>query len=249
MIGYMLKFVVCEDRENDLMKSVQIINKAMMKYDIEYKIHKFEKYNKEFEEIIREPFDTKIYLLDIELPGIKGLEIASEIRKQDDDSYILFITSHPECKNDIFFSRLEAIDFIPKQYRYEDRVQETIEYILDRKIRNKTLTFTYNYTTYKVPFKDITFIEKDPLLSRCIIHFMNDKPKSIKRTIKSLEEELHPLFFKTHKSCVVNLENISKVEYANSTIYFKNGESTTLLSPANKKELKDHVGSFEDVFN
>ena len=55
MIGYMLKFVVCEDRENDLMKSVQIINKAMMKYDIEYKIHKFEKYNKEFEEIIREP--------------------------------------------------------------------------------------------------------------------------------------------------------------------------------------------------
>lgn len=81
MIGYMLKFVVCEDRENDLMKSVQIINKAMMKYDIEYKIHKFEKYNKEFEEIIREPFDTKIYLLDIELPGIEGLEIASEIRK------------------------------------------------------------------------------------------------------------------------------------------------------------------------
>ena len=245
----MLKFVVCEDKDDDLIKSVQIINRAMMKYDVEYKILKFKKYDERFQEIIKEPFDTKIYLLDIELPGVEGLEIASEIRENDDNSSILFVTSHPECRNDIFYSRLAAIDFVSKQYKYEERVQETIEYIVNKKLRNKILTFTYNYTTYKVPFKDIAFIEKDPEQSRCTIHFMNDKPKHISRTIKSLEQELRPLFLKTHKSCLVNLENISKVEYANFTIYFKNGESTTLLSPANKKELKDHVGTFEDVFN
>ena len=34
---------------------------------------------------------------------VGGLEIASEIREIDDKSYIIFVTSHPECKNDIFF--------------------------------------------------------------------------------------------------------------------------------------------------
>ena len=248
MIGYMLKFVVCEDRENDLIKSVQIINKAMMKYDIEYKIHKFEEYNKEFEEIIREPFDTKIYLLDIELPGVEGLEIASEIRKQDDDSYILFITSHPECKNDIFFSRLEAIDYVEKSAIYPQRVEDTIRYIIDRLLRNRVLTFNYKYTTYKVLCKNITYIEKDPSGSKCIIHFMNDKPKYTIKTITSMEKELSPLFYRSHKACLVNLENISKVEYAKFTIHFKNGASTTLLSAGCRKGLRQRVGSFEDIF-
>ena len=57
----------------------------------------------------------KIYLLDVELPVVGGLEIASRIREQDDKSYIVFITAHPECKNDIFFSRLEAIDYVEKK--------------------------------------------------------------------------------------------------------------------------------------
>ena len=121
----MLKFIVCEDDAEELNIAVQTITKSMMKYaDIEYKVEKFQRYNEKLEKIINEPFDTKIYLLDIELPVVGGLEIASEIREIDDKSYIIFVTSHPECKNDIFFSRLEAIDYISKQYRYQERVEE-----------------------------------------------------------------------------------------------------------------------------
>ena len=244
----MLKFIVCEDNEEDLTSAVQTITKAMMNYDIEYKILKFYRHNKELEAVINEPFDTKIYLLDIEIPVVGGLEIASEIREIDDKSYIIFVTSHPECKNDIFFSRLEAIDYISKQYRYQERVEETIKYIVDRMLRNKVLTFTYNHTTYKVLYKNITYIEKDPSGAKSIIHFINDKPKYTNRTITSFEKEMSPLFYRSHKACLVNLENISKVEYADFTIYFKNGDSTNLLSTACRKGLRERVGSFEDIF-
>ena len=115
----MLKFIVCEDNIEELNIAVQTINKAMMKYDdIEYKIHKFQKYDEELHKIIKEPFDRKIYLLDVELPTIGGLEIASEIREDDERSDIVFVTIHPECKNDIFYSRLEAIDYIEKGHKY-----------------------------------------------------------------------------------------------------------------------------------
>lgn len=244
----MLKFIVCEDKEEDLTSTIQTITKVMMNYDIEYKIQKFYRYSKELEAVINEPFDTKIYLLDIELPVVGGLEIASKIREVDDRSHVVFVTAHPECKNDIFFSRLEAIDYISKQYKYQERVEGTIKYIINKLLRNKTLTFNYNHTTYKVLYRNITYIEKDPTVSRCIIHFVNDKPKKTTMTISSLEKELSPAFYRSHKACLVNLENITEIDYPNSTIYFKNGASTNLLSNACRKGLKEHVGNLESIF-
>ena len=77
---------------------------------------------------------------------------------------------------------------------------------------------------------------------------MNDKPKHTLKTITSMEKELSPLFYRSHKACLVNLENISKVEYAKFTIDLKNGASTTLLSAGCRKGLRPRVGSFEDIF-
>ena len=244
----MLRFIVCEDNIEELNTAVQTITKTMMKYDeMEYKIQKFQKYDKKLQEVIKEPFDTKIYMLDVELPIVSGLEIASEIREEDDNSYIVFVTSHPENKNDIFYSRLEAIDFIAKNHKYEERIGETIEHILKKILRNKTLKFSFGHTAYIVLYRYITYIEKDPSGTRCIIHFLNDKPKYIKKPLSKLEKELAPLFIKTHKSCIVNISNISEVEYAKFVIHFKNDETTTLLSPNHRKKLKKYVGSFESI--
>ena len=52
------------------------------------------------------------------------------------------------------------------------------------------------------------------------------------------------MFYQTHKSCVVNTENINRIEYSKYTIYFKNGESTNLLTPSARKELKQRVGDY-----
>ena len=60
----MLRFIVCEDNIEELNTAVQTITKTMMKYDeMEYKIQKFQKYDKKLQEVIKEPFDTKIYML------------------------------------------------------------------------------------------------------------------------------------------------------------------------------------------
>ena len=99
----MIKFVICEDSNEALETANKYVVKTMMKYDIEYKILKFNKYDKEFKKVMNDDNDIKIYILDIELPIVSGLEIASEIRENDDDSIIIFVTAHSECKNDIFY--------------------------------------------------------------------------------------------------------------------------------------------------
>lgn len=240
----MIKFILCDDNKDALDIANKAVTKAMMNYDIEYKVFKFARYDEKLKEQIKDELNTKIYILDIELPGISGLEIASEIRGMEDDSIIIFVTAHPECKNDIFYSRLEAIDYISKYYRYEERIEETIKHILNKKYRNNTFSFTYNHVHNKLLYKEITYIEKEPLQNRCIIHLMNKDKKTIAKTILNIKKELGTMFFQTHKSCLVNIDNIKVIDYKNYTIYFKNGDSVNLLSFEARKELKQIVGDY-----
>ena len=87
----MLRFIVCEDNNDFLDRLSGTINKVMMLYKFEYKTNKFTKYNSELRDIINNKNEEKIYILDIELGDVSGLEIASEIRENELESIIIFI--------------------------------------------------------------------------------------------------------------------------------------------------------------
>ena len=239
----MIKFIICEDNKEELDIANKTITKTMMNYDMEYKVYKFTKYDENLKEQIKDNLNTKIYILDVELPGVSGLEIASEVRATEDDSIIMFVTAHPECKNDIFYSRLEAIDYISKYYRYEERIEGTIKYVLNRMYRNNTFSFTYNHVHNKILYKEINYIEKELAQNICIIHLVNKDEKLIARTILSIKKDLGPMFLQSHKSCLVNTDNIKFVDFKNFIIYFKNGDSANLLSFEARKELRQIVGN------
>lgn len=240
----MIKFIICDDNKEALDIANKAVTKAMMNYEVEYKVLKFTRYDDKLKEQIKDELNTKIYILDIELPVVSGLEIASEIREMDDDSIIIFVTAHPECKNDIFYSRLEAIDYISKYYRYEERIEDTIKHIMKKRYRSNTFSYTYNHVHNKLLYKEINYIEKEPLQNRCIIHLVNKEEKIVTRTIQTIKKELSPMFFQTHKSCLINLDNVKYINFAKFTIYFKNGECTNLLSHESRKELRKVVGDY-----
>lgn len=240
----MIKYIICDDNKEALEIANKAVTKAMMNYDVEYKVLKFTRYDDNLKEQINDELNTKIYILDIELPIVSGLEIASEVRETDDDSIIIFVTAHPECKNDIFYSRLEAIDYISKYYRYEERIEDTIKHIMKKRYRNKTFSYSYNHVHNNLLYKEINYIEKEPLQNRCIIHLVNKDEKIIPKTILNIKKELAPMFFQSHKSCLINLDNIKYINFAKFTIYFKNGDSTNLLSHEARKELRKIVGNY-----
>lgn len=213
----------------------------MMKYDIEYKVYKFPKYTNELSKLINETGNVKIYILDVELPGISGLEIASEIREDDDESIIIFATAHPDYQDDIFYSRLSAIDYIPKQQLYQERLQNTIEYVIDKKYKNKSISIISKHNHCKILYKEINYIEKCQMQNKCIIHLVDGETKEVTTSIAKMKEQLGNTFFQTHKSCLVNLKNIKNIDYSNCIITFQNGDKTTLFAVATKKELREHA--------
>ena len=62
--------------------------------------------------------------------------------------------------------------------------------------------------------------------------------KTIKELEKDLAKEIH--FFKTHRSCIVNLKNIKYIDFENNTITFVN-KTIDLLSRQNKRALKERM--------
>ena len=188
--------------------------------------------------------EQKIYILDIELPEISGLEIASEIREEDLESSIIFLTSHPECQNDIFYSRLLAIDFIHKDRLWQDRFADTINYTLKSLNRKRILSFEFNYNSYRLPINKILYIEKIQDNPKCKIVMEDNSEYEINKTITTLVKLLGPSFYQSHKSCIVNIEQIKKINYADSTITFNNGKTAYLLSSRNKKGIKKYVANY-----
>lgn len=243
----MLRFITCDDNAEALEKTVLAIRTVMMPYDFDYKINKFTRYNEEFEEIIKSKGDQKVYILDIELPKVSGLEIASEIRESGDwESMIIFVSIHPECKDDIFFSRLMALDFISKFSNYEKRLEETLSKVLEIYDVNTILNFSFDYISYRVPTNKILYIEKVTGDKKCVIVSEDGKKYEVVSTLKQLMKKLTPDFYQSHKSCVVNTKKIYKVDYIDNSITFYNDVTTKLLSERCKKGLKNYVGSLED---
>ena len=59
-----------------------------------------------------------IIFLDIEMPSITGLEVAKQIRQNNFDLLIIFITSHPNFMSASF--KVEAFDFLTKPLDTEE---------------------------------------------------------------------------------------------------------------------------------
>ena len=237
----MLRYVICEDNKDFLNRLHVIVNKVMMPYNFEYKVNTFTKYNDELKEIIKKENEQKVYVLDIELEEISGLEIASEIRENDLESIIIFVTCHNECRNDIFYSRLLAIDYIPKDKLWASRFEETVEYVIKALNKQQVLMFEYNHNSYRIPFDDILYVEKIQDNSKCIIYTEDGQEYEIVSSITSLIKRLGEGFFQSHKSCIVNLKKIAKVDYNDNIITFKNGTSAYLLSNRRKKQMRRYV--------
>lgn len=240
----MLRFIICEDNKEFLSRLGNIVNKVMMPYNFEYKISRFTEYNKELRAVINKKYEQKVYILDIEMGEISGLEIASEIREKDSKSIIIFVTQHNECKNDIFYSRLVAIDFIPKDRFWASRFESTIEHVMKALNKERVLSYEFNYNSYRIPYDDILYIEKIPEDQKCVINTESGEQYLIFSSITRLAKKLGPSFFQSHKSCIINVEKIKRIDYNDNMITFINNESVYLLSNRKKKKLREYVANY-----
>ena len=112
----MVNFVIYEDEKKYREKYVSIIVKMMGERNENYSIIELSEYNSKVRRTMN-LVGKKVYILDIEVPGKSGLDLAREIRSNGDwESQIIVVTNHEGLQQTTFTSRLLTLDFISKLY-------------------------------------------------------------------------------------------------------------------------------------
>ena len=238
----MINFIIYEDKEVIRKNYVKIIDKFMGGNDVSYKIYQFSNYTNALKDFIINNTGHNIYILDIEVPGKSGLDLAREIRLSGDaDSQLLVVTAHKELLENTFVNRSLVLNFISKYDNCEENLVIAINNAYANITRHKSFVFKTDGELYRIPYGDICYFETDTDLGYVNLQTKTKKIK-VKKSISSILKELGDnRFMKTHKSCIVNLHNIDKIELSELVIYFVNNKSTNLLSRNYKKELQERL--------
>lgn len=237
----MLRFIICEDKQRDSERTRLVINRAMSKYEIDYRITAYPGLTTELERFIETNDEPKIYLLDIELINSSGIEVATVIRRLDWKSFIVFTTEFSTFKDEVYSNRIMAVDYISKSSDYENRLTKAIQSIYESLERDQILEFSYCNTFYRLPYKQITYIEKEQLQNKCIIHTIEGKDYPYAAGIGEIMKKLGSNFYQSHQSGIINTDLVREIDFSNNYITFKNDEKVNLLSERKKKGLKERA--------
>lgn len=239
----MIKFVVYEDEKVFRNNIKTVIKDVMKQNDKEYIVKEFDKFDDKLKQEITSKTPA-IYILDIEVPdSISGIDLARKIRKQDWNSIIIMITSHADLGYEALKAQIMLLDFISKYNDYKISMERALNKAISKLDNKKVLIFESNNITYKIYTDDILYIVKDTVDRKIIIKTEYNQIV-INETLINIEKMLDKRFFKSHRSCLVNVDKIVKIDWKDNLIYFTNGEVIDYISKYKKKDLKEYVSSF-----
>lgn len=146
-------------------------------------------------------------LLDIQMPGINGMEAAALLRTYDEEIPIIFVTNL--AKYAVKGYEVGATGFIVKPVTYGN-----LQLSLDRALRaveknaGRTLTIPTDDGVRVVPLRQVVWIEV--MKHRLTYHLQGEKPLSARGSLVQIEEELADApMVRISKSCLVNMDQIS----------------------------------------
>jgi len=202
----MLKIAVVEDEQDFRSQIVGYINDFSIEYNMEMDVVEFSD-GLDFSKKFQRGYD--ILLLDIELPSRNGMDIAFEVRKQDPDVVIVFITFMAQYA--IKGYEVDALDFILKPINYfafSKRFARAIKRI--RKNSNRQITLSMQNKIVSLNSDDVYYIESS---NRFLHYYTKDNKYSIRGAMKNVEEELAAFHFvRCNHWYLVNLKHVSSID-------------------------------------
>jgi len=153
-------------------------------------------------------YQFDLFLLDIELPVLNGIELATKIRKSDKLTPIVFVTSF--SKYSIQGYSVSAYRFILKPIR-DNQIFECLEYAKKLQSLQPSPVFSFhsNKIYYRIPLKYILYISAENHSA----HLYTNEPAEYYFTInKSLDEVIvkscSGLLVRCHRGYIVNILNV-----------------------------------------
>ena len=189
--------------------------------------------------IQKEKFD--IYILDIVMPVLSGMNLATEIRSFDKASDIIFLTSSPEFAVESYC--VKATDYILKPVD-KNRLLNSINEIAEKRKyeQEKYVVIKSNIGVHKIMLSNIICVEAQK--HHVIYHLKNDEKIECTDKFSNVCEFLlnNHEFILVHRSFLVNMNYIRHI---NATDIYMQNSLIIPLAQRRVADIKRHYLAFQ----
>lgn len=162
--------------------------------------------------------EPDVLLIDIDMPGMSGMEVAAALASEKARTLIVFVTAHDELVYDSF--KYHPFAFVRKKY-LEDELRNVLKDGQKEIVsRNKQFIFQNASQTINLAQNEILYFEGQA--NYLAIHTTGDEYR-MRSTMTAVEKELENCgFLRIHKGFLVNLEHVKILKTEN--LELDNGE-------------------------
>lgn len=181
---------------------------------------------------LAESLRPQVVFLDVDMPVLNGVEVARQIADMDPKILLIFATAHEEYMSEAF--SVYAFDYLVKPFKVE-RIRQTLKRVIALEQDRETVDIGNGLRHGKglgklmirnkegvslVDMEDIVLIQREDRST--VIYTLHDRYVT-SEGLTELEERLDPTrFFRSHKSYIVNLSMIRKIQpYGRWTLLIK----------------------------
>ena len=233
----MLRVAICDD-EKILMEIEEIAGRFFRLNCIDSKITTYQS-SENLQYDLQDGIVYDLFLLDIEMPEIHGMELAKEICERMPSAKIIFITSHPEYA-------ITAYEYSVFRYIQKTMLHEKLFLALEDYYRlyalEKNEYYMIEIKNYleKIPYRSIFYVLKEGKYS--VLYLEGERTVSVRKPLKQVFEELgQEYFYFADRGCIINLANVVGMD--TGKILFPEQQNVT-INKTNWIEFKESLLSF-----
>ncbi|MBO5373653.1 MAG: response regulator transcription factor [Lachnospiraceae bacterium] len=231
----MLQIAICDDVKEQTISLQYYIRKYCKNHGIELELYVYTN----GEELLLHIKKMDIIFLDIEMPGLDGIETGKEICRKNPACKIIMATRMIERMKEAFY--IEAFRFITKPFA-ENEVEEALSSCLRKVLGSEKMLMYHNRILHNISQREIYYIVTYDSYSEV---WTKDKMFRKEDSLKDLEYQLDDtLFFRIHRKYIVNMLYVES--YKNGVVEIQ-GKSLP-VSRRRRKEFEQTFIEFDIAY-
>lgn len=196
----MLHVTICDDDKIIADKIKDIVEFEMKKREQDFEFHIYERGNDFLKADI---LGEELIFMDIEMPGISGIEVAEQLREDRRNENLIFLTSYEH----LVFTSLKCFPF---HFMQKDKMEEEMGTVLEefftrKRQRRNELEYSIKNEIYHVPINEIMYLTYWEHKITLVLE--GGEKQQFRGKIKECEKQLgKEEFFKANQGAIVNLK-------------------------------------------
>lgn len=234
----MIQIALCDDEEQAVVREEALVKACLQAQGIGCAITTYTQSQNLLDDITDDGFFYDLILLDIEMPGLSGMDLPRRLRAFLPNVRIIFVTSHTEYAIDAF--ELSIFRYVPK-HNLEAKLPAAV---LDAaKLIELETGRTYVLQSAgrleKLLYRDIFYIRREGKNAALVTA---NGTRKVRKSLQQVFDELNaPEFLFLDRGCIANLLQIMQIR--GSVAVLKNGEELP-ISRSHLQDVKEKINRF-----